>query len=55
MLNTITKIILLVLTIFLKFFRKKQSAEEVLSETPNIDEVRKEADAKATAKFGRRD
>lgn len=40
--------------IFLKFFRKRRRAEEILSETPVIDEVRREAEQKATDKFGPR-
>lgn len=39
---------------FMKYFRKKDRASEVLSETPVIDEVRREADAKAEEKFGPR-
>jgi len=40
--------------IFLKFFRKRRRADEILSETPVIDEVRREAERKATDKFGPR-
>jgi hypothetical protein len=40
--------------IFLKFFRKRQRADEILSETPVIDEVRLEAERKAADKFGPR-
>lgn len=54
MLNGIVKVILLVLTLVLKFFRKKEKAREVLSETPVIDSVREDAEEKAVAKFGPR-
>lgn len=54
MLNSIAKIFVLVLTIFLKFFRKRDKARDILSETPVIDSVRKDAEEKATAKFGPR-
>ena len=43
-----------VLTVIIKFFRKKDKAREVLSDTPVIDQVREEAERKAEAKFGPR-
>jgi hypothetical protein len=48
------KLLATLFAIFLKFFRKKDRASEVLSETPVIDEVRREAEAKAEAKYGPR-
>jgi len=54
MLDTIAKVVVLAITLFMRFFRKKDTAREVLSDTPVIDEVRKDAEQKAAEKFGKR-
>jgi len=54
MLKLILQLLPMLVALFLKLFRKKDKAREVLSETPIIDSVREGADKKAIAKFGRR-
>ena len=54
MLKLVLQLLPMLVAFFLKLFRKKDKAREVLSDTPVIDSVREEADKKAVAKFGRR-
>ena len=53
MLKALFGLLAAIVMAFVKFFRKKERASEVLSDTPVIDEVRREAEAKAIAKFSK--
>ena len=54
MLGNIIKFLGMILMLFLKYFRKKEKAREVLSDTPVIDDIKREADRKAEDKYGPR-
>lgn len=54
MLKSIFSFLAGVLTLILRFARRKDRVEEVLSDTPVIDQVKQEAERKAAEKFGPR-